>query len=257
MNDIQLFAFKNKKVMTLLVNNEPWFIGKDVADILGYSNPRDALSKHVDDEDKNSVAIRDGNKGNPNQTIINESGVYGLIFSSKLPDAKSFKRWVTTEVLPQIRVSGSYQKKELTGEKLMAKAFIEAKSIMERQSKEIEEMKPKALFADTVSASESSVLVSVVAKALKQKGYDIGQNRMFEWLHKNKYLCSRGLNRNVPTQRSLDLGVMEFKTRVIGNPNGTAKEVITPMITGKGQVYFVNKYIEQFDKENETEVAEQ
>lgn len=192
MNDIQLFAFKNKRIRTLIFNNEPWFIGKDVADILGYSNPRDALSKHVDDEDKNSVAIRDGNKGNPNQTIINESGVYGLIFSSKLPDAKSFKRWVTTEVLPQIRVSGSYQKKELTGEELMAKAFIEAKSIMERQNKEIIEMKPKALFADTVAASKSSILVGQEAKLISQSGYPIGQNRFFAWLRANGYLCSRG-----------------------------------------------------------------
>ncbi len=256
MDELTLFKFKRQPVRTLTIDGEAWFVGKDVCSVLGYQNPSKALQDHVDAEDKlnNETLSSLGQRGG---WIINESGVYGLIFSSKLPDAKSFKRWGTTEVLPQIRVSGSYQKKELTGEELMAKAFIEAKSIMERQSKEIEEMKPKALFADTVAASESSVLVSVVAKALKQKGYDIGQNRMFEWLHKNKYLCSRGLNRNVPTQRSLDLGVMEFKARVIGNPNGTAKEVITPMITGKGQVYFVNKYIEQFNKENETEVAEQ
>lgn len=108
MNELQLFNFENNQVRTLLINDEPWFVGKDVAQILGYSNPRDALSKHVDDEDKNSVAIRDGNKGNPNQTVINESGVYALVFGSKLPSAKRFKHWVTSEVLPQIRKAGSY-----------------------------------------------------------------------------------------------------------------------------------------------------
>lgn len=242
MNDIQLFAFKNKRIRTLIFNNEPWFIGKDVADILGYSNPRDALSKHVDDEDKNSVAIRDGNKGNPNQTIINESGVYGLIFSSKLPDAKSFKRWVTTEVLPQIRVSGSYQKKELTGEELMAKAFIEAKSIMERQSKEIEEMKPKALFADTVAASKSSILVGQEAKLISQSGYPIGQNRFFAWLRANGYLCSRGADYNMPTQRSREMNLIEIRIRTVTNPDGSVRETKTPVITGKGQIYFLNKF---------------
>lgn len=249
MNDIQLFTFKNKRIRTLIFNNEPWFIGKDVADILSYSNPRDALSKHVDDEDKNSVAIRDGNKGNPNQTIINESGVYGLIFSSKLPDAKSFKRWVTTEVLPQIRVSGSYQKKELTGEELMAKVFIEAKSIMERQSKEITEMKPKALFADTVAASKSSILVGQEAKLISQSGYPIGQNRFFAWLRANGYLCSRGADYNMPTQRSREMNLIEIRIRTVTNPDGSVRETKTPVITGKGQIYFLNKF--------KIEVAEQ
>lgn len=242
MNDIQLFAFKNKRIRTLIFNNEPWFIGKDVADILGYSNPRDALSKHVDDEDKNSVAIRDGNKGNPNQTIINESGVYGLIFSSKLPDAKSFKRWVTTEVLPQIRVSGSYQKKELTGEELMAKAFIEAKSIMERQREEIIEMKPKALFADTVAASKSSILVGQEAKLISQSGYPIGQNRFFAWLRANGYLCSRGADYNMPTQKFREMNLIEIRIRTVTNPDGSVRETKTPVITGKGQIYFLNKF---------------
>lgn len=249
MNDIQLFAFKNKRIRTLIFNNEPWFIGKDVADILGYSNPRDVLSKHVDDEDKNSVAIRDGNKGNPNQTIINESGVYGLIFSSKLPDAKSFKRWVTTEVLPQIRVSGSYQKKELTGEELMAKAFIEAKSIMERQREEIIEMKPKALFADTVAASKSSILVGQEAKLISQSGYPIGQNRFFAWLRTNGYLCSRSADYNMPTQRSREMNLIEIRIRTVTNPDGSVRETKTPVITGKGQIYFLNKF--------KKEVAEQ
>lgn len=242
MNDIQLFAFKNKRIRTLIFNNEPWFIGKDVADILGYSNPRDALSKHVDEEDKNSVAIRDGNKGNPNQTIINESGVYGLIFSSKLPDAKKFKHWVTSEVLPKLRKTGSYSAKEMSSEELMAKAFIEAKSIMERQNKEIIEMKPKALFADTVAASNSSILVGQEAKLISQSGCKIGQNRFFAWLRENGYLCSKGDNYNMPTQRSREMNLIEIRIRTVTNPDGSVRETKTPMITGKGQIYFLNKF---------------
>lgn len=169
MDELTLFKFKRQTVRTLTIDGEAWFVGKDVCSVLGYQNPSKALQDHVDAEDKlnNETLSSLGQRGG---WIINESGVYGLIFSSKLPDAKSFKRWVTTEVLPQIRVSGSYQKKELTGEELMAKAFIEAKSIMERQREEIIEMKPKALFADTVAASKSSILVGQEAKLISQSG---------------------------------------------------------------------------------------
>jgi anti-repressor protein len=179
MNELKQFNFENNQVRTLLINDEPWFVGKDVAEILGYSNPRDASSKHVDSEDKNSVAIHDGNKGNPNLTIINESGVYALVFSSKLQSAKKFKHWVTSEVLPTLRKTGSYATPQLTGEELMAKALIEAKSVLERQNKQIIEMKPKALFADTIAASDSSILVGQEAKLISQSGCKMGQNRFF------------------------------------------------------------------------------
>ena len=109
MNELQTFRFNNNEVRTVLINNEPYFVGKDVADILGYSNARDALAKHVDDEDRDTVAFRDGTSGNPNLSVINESGVYSLILGSKLPEAKKFKRWVTSEVLPAIRKTGRYQ----------------------------------------------------------------------------------------------------------------------------------------------------
>jgi anti-repressor protein len=202
MNELKQFNFENNQVRTLLINDEPWFVGKDVAEILGYSNPRDALSKHVDSEDKNSVAIHDGNKGNPNLTIINESGVYALVFSSKLQSAKKFKHWVTSEVLPTLRKTGSYATPQLTGEELMAKVLIEAKSVLERQNKQIIEMKPKALFADTVAASDSSILVGQEAKLISQSGCKMGQNRFFAWLRENGYLCSKGENYNMPTQKS-------------------------------------------------------
>ena len=242
MNEIKTFNFDDQLVRTLKSDDEIWFIGKDVAKILGYSNPRDAILKHVDTEDKNSVAIRDGNKGNPNQTVINESGVYALIFGSKLPDAKKFKHWVTSEVLPQLRKTGSYATKEMSSEELMAKAFIEAKSIMERQNKEIIEMKPKALFADTVAASNSSILVGQEAKLISQSGCNIGQNRFFAWLRENGYLCSKGDNYNMPTQRSREMNLIEIRIRTVTNPDGSVRETKTPMITGKGQIYFLNKF---------------
>ena len=242
MNELQLFNFENNQVRTLLINDEPWFVGKDVAEILGYSNPRDALSKHVDIEDKNSVAIHDGNKGNPNLTIINESGVYALVFSSKLQSAKKFKHWVTSEVLPTLRKTGSYATPQLTGEELMAKALIEAKSVLERQNKQIIEMKPKALFADTVAASDSSILVGQEAKLISQSGCKMGQNRFFAWLRENGYLCSKGENYNMPTQKSREMDLIEIKIRTVTNPDGSVRETKTPVITGKGQIYFINKF---------------
>lgn len=238
MNELQLFNFENNQVRTLLINDEPWFVGKDVAQILGYSNPRDALSKHVDDEDKNSVAIRDGNKGNPNQTVINESGVYALVFSSKLPSAKKFKHWVTSEVLPQIRKTGSYASPQLTGEELMAKALIEANSVLVRQSKQLEEQKPKVLFADSVIASKGSILVRELAKLIKQNGYDIGEKKLYRWLREKGYICK---NSTEPTQMAMNLGLFEIVVRTIERGDAPPKATRTTKVTGKGQVYFINK----------------
>lgn len=241
MNEMQLFNFKNQSVRTLVINNEPWFVGKDVCNVLGYQNPSKALQDHVDFEDKlnNETLSSLGQRGG---WIINESGVYALIFGSKLPDAKKFKHWVTSEVLPKLRKTGSYYAKEMSSEELMAKAFIEAKSIMERQNKEIIEMKPKALFADTVAASNSSILVGQEAKLISQSGCKIGQNRFFAWLRENGYLCSKGDNYNMPTQRSREMNLIEIRIRTVTNPDGSVRETKTPMITGKGQIYFLNKF---------------
>ena len=238
MNELQLFNFENNQVRTLLINDEPWFVGKDVAQILGYSNPRDALSKHVDDEDKNSVAIRDGNKGNPNQTVINESGVYALVFSSKLPSAIRFKRWVTSEVLPKIRKTGSYASPQLTGEELMAKALIEANSVLARQSKQLEEQKPKVLFANSVIASKGSILIRELAKLIKQNGYDIGEKKLYRWLREKGYICK---NSTEPTQMAMNLGLFEIVVRTIERGDAPPRATRTTKVTGKGQVYFINK----------------
>lgn len=246
MNEVQLFNFENHEVRSLLINSEPWFIGKDVAEILGYSNPRDAISKHVDSEDKNSVAIRDGiTRGNPNQTIINESGLYCLVLSSKLPSAKKFKRWVTSEVLPALRKTGQYQVKELSGSELMAKALIEAQNVLAAKDKVIEEMKPKVVFADAVATSHTSILVGELAKILKQNGIDMGQKRLFAWLREKGYLIKRqGTDYNMPTQKAMELGLFEIKEGSYVNGSGVNITTKTPKITGKGQQYFINKFLQ-------------
>lgn len=243
MNELQLFNFESNQVRALLIDDEPWFVGKDVAEILGYSNPRKAIIDHVDDEDKtDGVTIRDSIGREQHPMCINESGLYSLVLSSKLPNAKKFKHWVTSEVLPQIRKTGSYATPQLTGEELMAKALIEAKSVLERQNKQIIEMKPKALFADTVAASDSSILVGQEAKLISQSGCKMGQNRFFAWLRENGYLCSKGENYNMPTQKSREMDLIEIKIRTVTNPDGSVRETKTPVITGKGQIYFINKF---------------
>ena len=245
MNNLEVFNFDNKEVRSLLIDNEPWFVGKDVAEILGYSNTRDAINKHVDNDDKtDGVAICDsiGRKQNP--VLINESGLYSLILSSKLPSAKRFKKFVTSEVLPSLRKHGMYATEE-TIDKILSnpdfgiRLLSELKEEREKTKQlknENEQLKPKALFADTVSASDTSILIGQLAKLLKQNGNDIGQNRLFKILRKDGYLGKSGENYNLPTQKSMNLKVMEIKERTVNNSDGSVRITKTPMITGKGQV---------------------
>lgn len=248
MNEVQLFNFENHEVRSLLLNNEPWFVGKDVADVLGYSNSRKALNDHVDAEDKEVLTSRNVTLKNiPNRgiTVVNESGLYSLILSSKLPSAKKFKRWVTSEVLPALRKTGQYQVKELSGQELMAKALIEAQSVLAAKDKQIEEMKPKALFADAVTASHTSILVGELAKILKQNGIEMGQKRLFAWLRENGFLIKRkGTDYNMPTQKAMDLGLFEIKEGSYVNGSGVNITTKTPKVTGKGQQYFINKFLQ-------------
>ncbi|UYQ74316.1 phage antirepressor KilAC domain-containing protein [Limosilactobacillus reuteri] len=250
MNEPQLFNFKGQQVRTVTINDEPYFVGKDVAMILGYSNTRDTLSRHVDDEDK-GVAKLDTLGGRQNQTIINESGLYSLILGSKLPTAKEFKHWVTSEVLPAIRKHGAYMtpqtiEKALLNPDTIINLATQLKREQEQRKQlqaENEQMKPKALFADAVSTSNSSILIGQLAKILRQNGVNIGQNRLFAWMRKNGYLGTRGSNRNVPTQRSMELGLFKTKETVINHSDGHTTVNITTKVTGKGQQYFINKFL--------------
>lgn len=243
MNEVQLFNFENHEVRSLLINSEPWFVGKDVAKILGYKDTSDALKKHVDGEDKLTRRFADSGQSRE-MYIINESGLYSLVLSSKLPSAKKFKRWVTSEVLPALRKTGQYQVKELSGQELMAKALIEAQSVLAAKDKQIEEMKPKALFADAVATSHTSILVGELAKILKQNGIEMGQKRLFAWLREKGYLIKRqGTDYNMPTQKAMDLGLFEIKEGSYVNGSGVNITTKTPKVTGKGQQYFINKFL--------------
>lgn len=245
MNELQVF--KNQEfgsVRTLTLNDEPWFVGKDVAKALGYADTFGALKKHVMGEDKLNCQI-DSSGQKRDMTIINESGLYSLVLSSKLPSAKKFKRWVTSEVLPTLRKTGQYQVKELSGSELMARALIEAQNVLAAKDKVIEEMKPKVVFADAVATSHTSILVGELAKILKQNGIDMGQKRLFAWLREKGYLIKRqGTDYNMPTQKAMELGLFEIKEGSYVNGSGVNITTKTPKVTGKGQQYFINKFLQ-------------
>lgn len=251
----EIFNFRGQDVRTVIINNEPYFVGKDVAEILGYTNPRQALKNHVDEDDK-GVSKCDTPGGKQDLVIINESGMYSLVLSSKLPQAKDFKRWVTSEVLPTIRKHGMFATDELLDNPDFAIATLqklkeerEAKKQLEAQ---IEADRPKVIFSDAVSASHTSILVGEFAKIMRQNGADMGQNRMFDWLRENGYLISRkGSDRNMPTQKSMELGLFEIKETTINHSDGHISISKTPKITGKGQLYFTEKILCDKDKGND------
>ena len=246
MNELKFFTSEEfGDIRTMEINGQPWFVGKDVTDILGYQNGSRDINRHVDEEDKTKVMLFDGNQ-DKETIIINESGLYGLIMSSKLPSAKRFKRWVTSEILPSIRENGGYVKgqKDMTPEEIMAAGLEVARKIIENKTKEIERMKPKEIFADAVATSHTSILVGDLAKLLKQNGVNTGQKRLYEWLRENGYLIKRnGADWNMPTQRAMELGLFEVKESTVNNPDGSVRINRTTKVTGKGQQYFINKFL--------------
>lgn len=249
MQNIQLFRFENHKVRTLTIDDEPYFVAKDVATILGYKKSRNAIANHVDDFDKKDAPIQGPLGGTQKVTIINESGLYSLILSSKLPSAKKFKHWVTGEVLPAIRKNGAYLTDQkaidiTTNKEGLASLLKQAADQLEQKDIQIRKLKPKALFADAVSASDDTILIGEMAKILRGKGVQIGQNRLFQWLRDHGYLISRrGSDRNMPTQRSMELGLFRIKETAINHADGNPTIKKTPKVTGIGQQYFIEKFI--------------
>ncbi|MDY4835457.1 MAG: phage antirepressor [Frisingicoccus sp.] len=248
MNELQIF--KNEEfgeIRTATIDGEPWFVGKDVADIIGYTNTPKAIRDHVDDEDKlNERIVLSGQ--NREVILINESGLYSLILSSKMSNAKKFKHWVTSEVLPSIRKHGVYAVDELLSNPDMAiKAFTALKEEREKNKllqADNQRMKPKEIFADAVSTSHTSILIGDLAKILKQNGIDTGQKRLFEWMREHGYLIKRnGADYNMPTQKSMELGLFEIKESTVNNPDGSVRINKTTKVTGKGQQYFINKFL--------------
>lgn len=250
-NEIQKFDFKGAALRTLTDEaGEPWFVAKDVCDVLGYTNASKAISDHVDSEDKlNNESL--SSLGQRGGWLVNESGLYSLVLSSKLPTAKEFQRWVTHEVLPQIRRTGGYipttdADDDMT---ILAKAVMIGQRTMEAQKQRIAEqqtriveLEPKARFADAVAASDGTCLVGELAKMLRQNGMDIGQNRLFRLLQADGYLGKSGSNRNVPTQRAMDLGLFRIKETTVTHADGHTTVSRTPKVTGKGQRYFIDRY---------------
>ena len=249
MNELEIFNNPEfGQIRATEINGEPYFVGKDIAEALGYTNPQKAIRDHVDEEDKtlNESFTVNGTMA----VLISESGVYALVFGSQLPKAKEFKHWVTSEVLPTIRKHGAYAT-PATIESIIADPDNGIKlltALKEEQEKrkalqtQIAEQKPKVIFAEAVSASKTSILIGDLAKILKQNGIDIGQKRLFAWLRDNGYLIKGGSSKNMPTQRAMDMGLFVVKEGSYVNGEGVNVTTKTTKLTGKGQIYFINKF---------------
>lgn len=249
----ELQVFKNEQfgeVRTLAIDGEPWFVGKDVAEILGYRQTADAIRNRVDVDDKGVYELSTPGGKQPLVTI-NESGLYSLILGSKLPTAKKFKRWVTSEVLPAIRKHGGYLTEGKIEEVLndpdtIIRLATNLKAERERRRAlecKVEQDKPKVLFAEAVETAKTSILIGDLAKILKQNGVDMGQNRLFEWMRGNGYLIKSGESKNMPTQYAMERGWFEVKESTILNPDGSSRVTRTTKVTGRGQTHFIGKFL--------------
>lgn len=252
MNELQEFNFQGNQLRTVLINSEPFFVGKDAATAIGYKNFRDALKTHVKAKYKRESRITTP-FGTQTMTVISEPGLYQLAGESKLPSAGPFQDWVYEQVLPSIRKHGAYMTPETIEKAIYNPDFIInlATQLKDEQAKtaaltaDNETMKPKALFADAVATSHTSILIGDLAKLIRQNGVDIGQNRLFAWLREHGYLIGSGDRRNMPTQRAMDLELFDIKERTFQNPDGSVRITKTTKVTGKGQQYFINKFLQK------------
>lgn len=243
MNDIQVFQndqFGKIRAMRG-EDGEPMFVAKDVCSVLGISKYRDAIASL--DEDEGCPVVVDTLGGAQKMAAVTEPGFYKLVMRSRKPEAKAFQRWVTHDVLPAIRREGGYMvARDETPEETMARALVIAQSTIDRQKNRISELEPKALFADAVAASDGTCLVGELAKMMRQNGLTVGQNRLFAMLREDGYLGNVGNNRNVPTQRAMDLGLFRIKETAVTHSDGHVTINRTPKVTGKGQIYFIKRY---------------
>lgn len=248
---MELQIFSNSEfgeIRTITKDNEPWFVASDICRSLDLSNPTMAMQRIDDDEKAKFNLGLSGGETN----CVNEYGLYSLALASRKKEAKDFKRWITHEVIPSIRKNGGYiaGQETMSDEELMAKALLVANNkiaerdkIIEQKQARIEQMKPKEIFADAVATSHTSILVGDLAKLICQNGYQIGQKRLFAWLRDKGYLIKSGSSYNMPTQRYIEQGLFEIKESNLVNPDGSVRITRTPKVTGKGQVYFVNKFL--------------
>lgn len=250
---MNLQVFENEvfgKVRVIEKNNEPWFVGKDVAEMLGYADTFGALKKHVKSIHKQNCQ-NDSFESNRGLTIIDEAGLYSLVLRSKLPAAEIFQEWVVAEVIPAVRNHGGYLTPEKTEELLnnpdliiqLATNLKEERAARSEIEQQLAAAQPKVIFADAVSVSDSTILIGDMAKIIKQNGHSIGQKRMFQWLRNNGFLIKRfGADYNSPTQRSMELGLFKIKETAITHSDGHVTISKTVKVTGKGQQYFINKF---------------
>ena len=250
MSNIQIFNYNSVEVRTIQKDGEPWFVLRDVCNVLGLGTPA-RVAERLDTDEVSQTHITDSMGRQQEMTIINESGLYNVILRSDKPEAKPFRKWVTSEVLPTIRRHGLYATPD-TVEKMLADPDTTIKLLetikQERAARmaleaKAEADKPKVLFADAVSASHTSILVGDLAKLLRQNGVEIGQNRLFSFLREKGYICSQGERYNLPTQRSMDRGWFQVKETTINQPNGSVRITRTVKVTGKGQQYFINLFL--------------
>lgn len=253
MNNLEIF--KNEEfgeIRTVEVSGKPHFVASDIAKALGYKNDRDAISRHCRWVVKYDIPHPQSKTKTLEVNVIPEGDLYRLIANSELPNAQKFEAWIFDEVLPSIRKNGGYitGQETLSDEELLSKALLVAQNkiterdgIIKRQQEKIEADKPKTIFADAVSASKTSILVGDLAKLICQNGYQIGQKRLFQWLRDNGYLIKSGNSKNMPMQRYVENGLFEIKESNVQNPDGSVRTTRTTKVTGKGQIYFINKFI--------------
>ena len=251
MNNLQIFTNQEfGQIRTIEQNGQPWFVGKDVAQALGYSQTAKAVREHVKDNHK-GMSILDTPGGKQETTIIDEAGLYSLVMKAKTEKAEAFQEWVTSEVLPAIRKHGAYMNDDVLKQAIESPDFLiqlatklkEEKEARQQAEADLLEAKPKVLFADAVSASDSTILIGDLAKILKQNGHPIGQKRLFNWMREQGYLIKRqGADYNSPTQRAMEMGLFKIKETAISHSDGHVSVSKTTKVTGKGQQYFINKF---------------
>ena len=246
MNQLTVLNYQQNEVRVVMQDGKPWWVLKDVCDVLCLTNSR-RVSDRLD-EDEKGVTLVNTLGGNQEMTVINESGLYNVIIRSDKPEAKQFKRWITHDVLPSIRKHGMYATEELLANPdlliQVATALKAERAENARLQSEITASKPKVLFADSVSVSGDTILIGELAKILKGNGIDIGQNRLYERLRQMGYLIRRnGTDYNAPTQRSMDLGLFRVKETAVTHSDGRISIRKTTKVTGKGQQYFVNLFL--------------
>ena len=260
MNEIQTFTYNNNTVRTVQKDGEPWFVLKDVCSVLEMDTSKlKQIADRLEPDEKGRYSVPTLG-GNQETWIINESGLYNVILRSDKPEAKPFRKWVTSEVLPSIRKHGAYLTPETLEKMVMSPDFgirllTELKAEQDKRKAleaTVEEQKPHVLFSKAVSASKTSILIGALAKLLNQNGVDIGQNRLFEWLRENGFLIKRGDARNMPTQRAMGMGLFEVKERTVDNPDGSVRVTRTTLVSGKGQIYFINRFLGAFTGQQPT-----